>query len=197
MTSPQSVRAWLDENFARIVAERGVPGASVAVLTDGEVLTAAAGVTSLVTEIEVDTDTIFQIGSITKLWTSALVMQLVDDGLLDLDQPVRTYLPDFAIGDAPRVVSATGEWPTMQRAIECLWQAKLAARNILTLAAAPPDYPHGVPPLRPHTLREDFFHGISLGGESLVVYGKFVLDAARLNTWFRRFLMRQYFARYS
>lgn len=102
----------------------------------------------------------------------------------------------FAIGDVARIIGATGEWPTMQRAIECLWQAKLCARNILTLAAAPPDYPKGLPPLRPHTLRPDFFHGISLGAGSLVVYGHFVLDAARLNTWFRRFLMRQYFARY-
>lgn len=109
----------------------------------------------------------------------------------------RPTRPDiFALGDAARVVGSTGEWPTMQRAIECLWQAELAARNILTLAAAPPDYPKGVPPLRPHALREDFFHGVSLGAASLVVYGGLVLDAARLNTWFRRFLMRRYFARY-
>lgn len=105
--------------------------------------------------------------------------------------------PDiFAIGDAARVQGATGEWPTMQRAIECLWQAGLTAKNLLTLAAEPPDYPNGVPPLEPHVLREDFPHGVSLGGKSLIVYGRLVLDLAALNTWFRRFLMRQYFARY-
>ena len=54
-----------------------------------------------------------------------------------------------------------------------------------------------MPPLRPHTLREDFFHGISLGDKSLIVYGRLVLDFAAVNTWFRRFLMRRYFARYS
>lgn len=106
--------------------------------------------------------------------------------------------PDiFAIGDAARVVGATGEWPTMQRAIECLWQAKLCARNLLTLAAEPPGYPQGIPPLRPHTLRTDFPHGVSLGGASLMVYGRLVLDWSAFNTWFRRFLMRQYFRRYS
>jgi CubicO group peptidase (beta-lactamase class C family) len=38
---------------------------------------------------------VFQIGSITKLWTSTLVMQLVDEGKVDLDVPVRTYLAEF------------------------------------------------------------------------------------------------------
>lgn len=97
--SPESVQSWLDEHFAQIVAERGVPGASVAVLTQGQVLTAAGGVLSRATGVEVTTDSLFQIGSITKLWTSALVMQLADEGLVDLDAPLRTYLPEFRVGD--------------------------------------------------------------------------------------------------
>ena len=86
--------------------------------------------------------------------------------------------------------------PTMQRAIECLWQAGLTAKNLCRLAVEPPGYPRGVPPLAPHVLREDFPHGVSVGGKSLIVYGPIVLDLAAINTWFRRFLMRQYFARY-
>src|SRR4051812_15298954 len=99
MMSPEMVQSWLDEHFARIVKERAVPGASVAVLAQGQVLTAAGGVLSTATGVEVTTDAVFQIGSITKLWTSALVMQLVDDGLVDLDAPLRTYLPEFAVAD--------------------------------------------------------------------------------------------------
>ncbi|MFC7385127.1 serine hydrolase domain-containing protein [Sphaerisporangium rhizosphaerae] len=99
MMSPESVQSWLDEHFARIVGERGVPGASVAVLTQGRVLAAAGGVLSVATGVEATTDSVFQIGSITKLWTSALVMQLVDDGLVDLDAPLRAYLPEFTVGD--------------------------------------------------------------------------------------------------
>lgn len=110
-------------------------------------------------------------------------------------QPSR---PDiFACGDAVRVVGGTGEWPTMQRAIECIWQAGVVARNILRLAAEPAGYANGVPALEPHVLREDFPHGVSIGGASLVVYGRLVIDNATINTWFRRFLMRQYFARYT
>lgn len=106
--------------------------------------------------------------------------------------------PDiFAIGDAARVQSAAGEWPTMQRAIECLWQAWLTADNLTRLAREAPEYPHGVPPLRPHTLREDFPHGVSIGDKSLVVYGRMVVDFAAVNIWFRRFLMRQYIRRYT
>lgn len=90
---------WLDDNFARLVAEHDVPGATVAVLAAGEVVTAAGGVTSRRTNVEVDTDTVFQIGSITKIWTTTLVMQLVDDGILDLDQPLLDHLPELVIAD--------------------------------------------------------------------------------------------------
>ncbi|MBB4677841.1 CubicO group peptidase (beta-lactamase class C family) [Crossiella cryophila] len=41
----------------------------------------------------------FQIGSITKLWTATLVMQLVDEGLVELDRPVRGYLPELVLGE--------------------------------------------------------------------------------------------------
>ncbi|GIH22648.1 serine hydrolase [Acrocarpospora phusangensis] len=101
------MRSWLDEHFARIVAERGVPGASVAVLTRGQVLTAAAGVLSRATGVEATADAVFQIGSITKLWTSTLVMQLVDDGLVDLDAPLRTYLPGFTVRDEAAAAAIT------------------------------------------------------------------------------------------
>ncbi|WP_062437308.1 serine hydrolase domain-containing protein [Herbidospora daliensis] len=96
MTTPER---WLDEHLARILAERGVPGASVAVLAEGRVTTAAAGVLSTATGVAATPDSVFQIGSITKLWTSALVLQLVDDGLVDLDVPVRAYLPELEAGD--------------------------------------------------------------------------------------------------
>ncbi|TIC80505.1 beta-lactamase family protein [Nocardioides sp. GY 10113] len=99
--------AWLEDNFDRIVAEHGVPGATVAVLTDGRITAAAAGVTSLATGVPVDTDTVFQIGSITKIWTTTLVMQLVDDGLLDLDRPLLDYLPELRIADAEAATALT------------------------------------------------------------------------------------------
>ena len=63
--------------------------------------------TSLRTKVEVDADTVFQIGSITKIWTTTLVMQLVDDGLLDLDQPLLDHLPELVIGDVEAAKALT------------------------------------------------------------------------------------------
>ncbi|MCX4244796.1 NAD(P)/FAD-dependent oxidoreductase [Paraliomyxa miuraensis] len=97
----------------------------------------------------------------------------------------------FACGDAVRVVGGTGEWPTMQRAIECLWQAKLVARNVLALMRSPEQG------LTPHVLRPRFAYGVSLGGRSLVVYGGARVELPGINVWFRRWLMRQYFDRYA
>ena len=65
----------------------------MAVLADGEVVDHAAGLLSMSTGVEATPDSVFQIGSITKLWTSSLVTQLVDEGKVDLDATVRTDLP--------------------------------------------------------------------------------------------------------
>lgn len=99
MRTIDDIASFLHADFARLVAERGVPGAAVAVLKDGELVDAAAGVLSTATKVDATTDSVFQIGSITKVWTATLVMQLVDDGLLDLDAPIRQYLPEFRLGD--------------------------------------------------------------------------------------------------
>ena len=99
MSSLDEVKNWIAEQLPALIAKHGVPGAAVAVLKDGEVVDDAAGVLSKATGVEVTTDSVFQIGSITKLWTATLVMQLVDEGKVDLDATVRTYLPEFRIAD--------------------------------------------------------------------------------------------------
>jgi CubicO group peptidase (beta-lactamase class C family) len=77
------------------------------VLAGGEVIDAAAGVLSTVTGVEATADSVFQIGSITKVWTTTLVMQLVDEGLVDLDAPVRRYLSDFGLADEAAAAAIT------------------------------------------------------------------------------------------
>ena len=95
-----AVLADLQVTLEKAVADAGLPGAGLAVLHDGEVLEAAAGVLNIRTGVDVTVDSLFQIGSITKVYTATLVMQLVDAGLVELDAPVRTYLPTFAVADA-------------------------------------------------------------------------------------------------
>lgn len=77
----------------------GIPGASLSVrLPDQEPINIASGVRDLITEEPVTTDDFFRIGSITKPMTSAIVLQLVDEGLIELDEPVETYLPGWLAG---------------------------------------------------------------------------------------------------
>lgn len=76
-----------------------VPGMTAGVLHLASTEIAAAGVTSVLTRQPVTDDTIFQIGSISKVFTTTLVMQLVEAGLLDLDTPVVSYLPGLPLAD--------------------------------------------------------------------------------------------------
>lgn len=77
----------------------GVPGAVVGILYQGEIKTAGLGVTHVEHPLPVTPDTLFQIGSITKTYTATAIMRLVEQGKLSLDEPVRTYVPDFAVVD--------------------------------------------------------------------------------------------------
>ncbi|MCC5857502.1 MAG: beta-lactamase family protein [Ectothiorhodospiraceae bacterium] len=77
-----------------------VPGAVAAAYHRGDMAQAAAGVAHLGTGLPVTPDTLFQIGSITKLYTATLVMQLSDAGELNLDMPIRQYLPELRFADS-------------------------------------------------------------------------------------------------
>src|SRR4051794_15043792 len=80
-----------------LAAQHHVPGASLAIAQGDELVLASAGVTNLRTGVGVDADTLFQIGSITKVYTTTLVMELVDEGRVGLDEPVQTYVPGFQL----------------------------------------------------------------------------------------------------
>jgi CubicO group peptidase (beta-lactamase class C family) len=90
---------YWQERLTLLAEEHGVVGASLAIAKGSQVITAATGVLNLETGHPVTPDALFQVGSITKVWTATLVMQLVDEGLVDLDRPVVTYLPDFRVAD--------------------------------------------------------------------------------------------------
>ena len=93
------MRADLDDYIREQMARWTIPGLSVGVLHDRKRDTHAYGVTSLETGYPMRPDTLFLIGSIGKVYTAALVMTLVDEGTLDLDMPVVTYLPDLQLAD--------------------------------------------------------------------------------------------------
>jgi CubicO group peptidase (beta-lactamase class C family)/dienelactone hydrolase len=92
------------QRLAELAERHRVPGATLGILrlsdgADDELVEAAYGVLNRETGVETTTDSVFQIGSITKVWTATVAMQLVDEGKLDLDAPVVDVLPELQLGD--------------------------------------------------------------------------------------------------
>ena len=79
-----------------------MPGAQLGILRIGapdDLVEAACGVLNIDTGTPATTDSVFQIGSITKVWTATVALQLVDEGTLDLDAPVIDVLPELRLAD--------------------------------------------------------------------------------------------------
>ncbi|WP_317232229.1 serine hydrolase domain-containing protein [Clavibacter capsici] len=100
------VDAWLDGAVGSALPTTGIPGAAVAVVADGQVLTSRGyGLADTGTEgsparpVDPD-DTLFRVGSVSKVVSATAVMQLVEEGRLDLDADVQQYL-DFDL-DTPK-----------------------------------------------------------------------------------------------
>jgi CubicO group peptidase (beta-lactamase class C family) len=94
--------AGFDELDAKIQAAmdaHAIPGVALAVVTDGHEYVKGYGITNVDHPVPVDGDTVFRIGSTTRTFTGTVAMRLVDEGRVDLDAPVRRYLPDFAVAD--------------------------------------------------------------------------------------------------
>ncbi|TDT62543.1 serine hydrolase domain-containing protein [Frigoribacterium sp. PhB116] len=100
------VDAWLDGALGSALQTAGIPGATVSVVSDGQVLTARGyGLADTGTDgdparpVDPD-DTLFRIGSVSKVVSATAIMQLVEQGKLDLDADVQQYL-DFDL-DTPK-----------------------------------------------------------------------------------------------
>jgi CubicO group peptidase (beta-lactamase class C family) len=83
--------------LAELAAKHKVPGVSLAVSRGGELALSTHGVANVRTGVSVDADTLFQIGSITKVYTATVVMRLVESGQVDLEEPVVKYVPEFEL----------------------------------------------------------------------------------------------------
>jgi CubicO group peptidase (beta-lactamase class C family) len=99
-TDRAELEAFLDEELGKEMKKHHIAGAAVSVVKDGELFFAKGyGEADLEKGIPVDPkQTIFHVGSVGKLFTWTAVMQLVEEGKLDLDADINTYL-DFRIPD--------------------------------------------------------------------------------------------------
>src|SRR3954447_21833402 len=89
----------LRDKVAELAAQHDVVGVAVGIFFEGEEHYAFHGVTSVDNPLPVDETTYFQFGSTGKTYTATAMMRLVEQGKVDLDAPVRTYLPEFTLKD--------------------------------------------------------------------------------------------------
>jgi len=99
LTDTSELEDFFDEFITNQLDEGHIPGAVVAVVKGGELFFAKGyGYADLENGRPVDADeTLFRIGSVSKLFTWTAVMQLAEQGKLDLEADINTYLRDFQI----------------------------------------------------------------------------------------------------
>lgn len=95
-----------DPNFKKIARKiisemkrLQVPGVAIGIWHKGKEYAEGFGITSVEHPLPVTADTLFQTGSISKTFTGTLIMQLVEQGKVKLDEPVRTYIKDLKLSD--------------------------------------------------------------------------------------------------
>lgn len=94
-----SLFSALDAKIQEGMRAYAIPGAAVGVLLNGQEYVKGYGVTNVDHPVPVDGDTVFRVGSTTKTFTGTAMMRLVERGDVELDAPVRRYLPGFSVAD--------------------------------------------------------------------------------------------------
>ena len=98
----QAAISRLEAAIGAELESKSLPAFSIA-LVDGQktVWSAGYGYQDTEKQIPATSETIYRVGSISKLFTDIAVMQMVEQGRLDLDAPVQKYLPSFRPTDSP------------------------------------------------------------------------------------------------
>ena len=100
-SDPEELETFLNDYVVEKMEALDVPGAAFVMVKDGEIfLSKGYGYADLENEVPVDPRaTVFRIGSTSKLFTATAVMQLVEEGKIDLHADVNRYLETFQIPD--------------------------------------------------------------------------------------------------
>ena len=97
----------LEQFVAAKAGEFCVPGIAVGVWAEGREVFACQGVTNIDNPLPVDQDTLFVIGSVTKTYTATAIMRLAEAGRVELDAPVRRYVPELRLPDEEAAAQIT------------------------------------------------------------------------------------------
>src|SRR5512143_4018647 len=95
-------------DFVQATAQKyGIPGVAVGVWADGREHYACYGVTSIDNPLPVDQDTLFVLGSVTKTYTATALMCLAAKEMVELNAPVREYVPELMLVDEQAATEIT------------------------------------------------------------------------------------------
>jgi CubicO group peptidase (beta-lactamase class C family) len=107
MIDGESIDRFQNGHFRKIselvadgMQELQISGAVLGILHEGQEQILGLGVTNIEHPLPVTPETLFQAGSITKTFTATAIMRLVEMGLIDLEKPLRVYLPGLRLADA-------------------------------------------------------------------------------------------------
>ncbi|NEA17737.1 serine hydrolase domain-containing protein [Streptomyces halstedii] len=132
-------RDAVSEGAKDLVREDGFPAVLAAVEgRDGRVRDYTADTGDLETGAAVPVNGQVRAGSNTKPFTSAVVLQLVGEGTVDLDEPIETYLPSLVHGDG-------------------IDGSRITVRNLLQHTSGLPDYTRSLPP-NPFEIRDTYYN---------------------------------------
>jgi CubicO group peptidase (beta-lactamase class C family) len=101
-------KEWKEKNMSQIMLtdfvettskKFKIPGVAVGVWADGKEVYACHGVTSVDNPLPIDQDTLFLVASVTKTFTGTTLMRLVAEGKVELNAPVRRYVPELQLKD--------------------------------------------------------------------------------------------------
>lgn len=142
MAALASYRSRLDGVLAEGCGELGIPGAVCGVLLGDDSHVATHGIANLGTGAPVLPSTLFQLGSISKVYTTTLVMQAVHAGVIALDEPVRAQLQEFMVADpgatieiTPRHLLTHSSGIEGDHLVDTGWNDDALTRYVATLAA--------------------------------------------------------------
>jgi CubicO group peptidase (beta-lactamase class C family) len=97
----------LDIRISDLLAAARIPGAAISIVSDGEVIFSNAYGRRDDLGNKLTVNTLYPIASTTKAMNATVIGMLVDQGVLDWDEPVVSYLPNFALGDPVRSSQVT------------------------------------------------------------------------------------------
>ncbi len=95
------------QTFIETKVSQGIPGMTMLIKTSDGIWTGAAGKVDIASNIDMKPCNIMRVGSITKIFTATLIMQLQEEGKLTIDDPISDYLSNDIVSNVKNTSTAT------------------------------------------------------------------------------------------